>query len=67
MYIGLLHTESGDRYLIGPWTDKPTKQAAMDLFGEDHPEEADYCEELGTTIWLFKLPDTPKTKFLDGF
>lgn len=67
MYIGLLHTESGDRYLIGPWTEKPTQEAAMDFFGEDNPEEADLCEEIGIQIKILKLADKPKVKFLDGF
>lgn len=66
MFISHIHTESGDHYLVGPWSKKPTANEILDTFGNDHPEEADLLEEMiergdldKKSIKAIKLPDEP--------
>lgn len=46
VWVAYAHTESGDRYLLGPFSHKPTPDECHTMFRSFCEEEADYMEEI---------------------
>jgi hypothetical protein len=62
MWIALFRSESGDRYLIGPFKDKePEQEDVLDVFKKQYQEEAEYSyEEVGLRFQIIELPTESK-------